>query len=391
MSAVARPETPEAGVRRVVLAAGGTGGHMFPAQALARALIGLGREVVLITDRRGGGFGPELPQVETHRINAGGIAGGSPLRKLASLWLLGIGYLQARALLKQLGAEAVVGFGGYPSVPTVLAGARRGLRVVLHEQNAIMGRANRLLARHADRIATSFGQVGALPDELHDRVVLTGNPVRAAVGALGRRPYAVPGEADPLRLLVIGGSQGAVVFNGVIPAAVARLPETLRRRLRVSQQVRGRDLSEVADEYRESGVEAELAPFFEDLPERLAEAHLVICRAGASTVAELAAAGRPAILVPYPFATDDHQTANGGAFAEAGGGWLMPQSELNPERLAERLAELLDQPSLLGRAAGCARSQARLEAAERLAALVCGEREPNGGAKDGEGREEAAA
>ena len=389
MTGAARSE-----VRRVVLAAGGTGGHMFPAQALARALIARGREVVLVTDRRGGGFGPELPQVQTHRINAGGVAGGGLGRKLSGLWQLATGYLQARTLLKQLGAGAVVGFGGYASVPTVLAGARRGLRVVLHEQNAIMGRANRLLARHADRIATSFRQVGALPEGLHDRVVLTGNPVRAAVGALGRRPYAVPGEADPLRLLVIGGSQGAVVFNGIIPAAVSQLPDALRGRLSVIQQVRGRDLEEVHEEYRACGVEAELAPFFDDLPERLAASHLLICRAGASTVAELSAAGRPAILVPYPFATDDHQSANAASFAEAGGGWLMPQSELSAERLAGRLAELLSQPALLTRAAGCAQGQAQPEAAERLADLVCAEGEPNGAEQakgSGDGREEAAA
>ena len=377
--------------QRVVLAAGGTGGHMFPAQALAKALLARGHDVMLVTDQRGAGFGPELPQVETHRISAGAMTGGGLAGKLVGAWRLGIGYLQVRRLLKRLSADAVVGFGGYPSVPTVLAASRQGLRVVLHEQNAIMGRANRLLARHADRIATSFQQVGALPEELHARVVQTGNPVRAAVGALGRRPYALPGEGDPLRLLVTGGSQGAVAFNGIIPSAVSQLSAPLRRRLKVSQQVRGRDLEEVREEYRACGVDAELAPFFDDLPERLAAAHLLVCRSGASTVAELCAAGRPAILVPYPFATDDHQSANAAALAEAGGGWPMPQSDLTPERLAERLEALLGEPAVLARAANCARGLDQGDAAERLADVVCAETRTNGGSEDGEDEREAAA
>lgn len=381
--------------RRIVLAAGGTGGHMFPAQALARELLGRGLEVALITDRRGAGFGPELPQVATHRISAGGIAGGSLAKKIGSGISLAHGYFQARGLLKTIGADSVVGFGGYASVPTVLAASRLGLRVILHEQNAVLGRANRLLAGRADVIATSFETVEGLGRNPRAQTRLTGNPVRAAISALSRRPFAVPGDNDSLRLLVTGGSQGARVFNGVIPAALCTLPEALRARLSVSQQVRSRDLSEVEAEYRDCGIEAELAPFFDDVPERLAAAHLLICRSGASTLAELAAAGRPAILVPYPFATDDHQSANAQAMAKAGGGWVMPQSALTPEALGERLLSLLSTPTLLARAAGCARALSQGDATARLADLVTREADDNGGAddesRDERGRKEAAA
>ena len=372
----------------VVLAAGGTGGHMFPAQALARELITRGKEVVLVTDRRGAGFGPELPQVETQRISAGAIAGGSLTKKLGSVFSLTVGYFQVRALLKSIRPEAVVGFGGYASVPTVFAASRLGLRVVLHEQNAVLGRANRLMARRADVIATSFEKVEGLPGDGRAELALTGNPVRPAVTALSRRPFALPGGQDRLRLLVTGGSQGARVFNGIIPDALCRLPEDMRQRLHVSQQVRSRDLAEVEAEYRACGISASLASFFEDLPERLASAHLVVCRSGASTLAELTAAGRPAILVPYPFATDDHQTTNARALAEAGGGWLLPQSALTPDSLAERLASLLSNPTTLTQAARCARAMAQIDAAARLADLVPGKSDDNGGEDD---REEAAA
>ncbi len=364
--------------RKVALAAGGTGGHMFPAQALARELLARGIEVVLITDKRGGGFGPSLPQVETFRIPAGAMAGAGITKKLRSAAQLALGYLQARGHLKRSGAEVAVGFGGYPSVPTVLAAAHQGLRVVLHEQNSVLGRANRLLAPRADIIAISFDQVEAIASSDRRKLRVTGNPVRQAIAAIGARPYAIPGEGDPLRLLVVGGSQGATVFNDVVPAAIAKLPEALRRRLSVDQQVPGQALESVAEVYRDSGVVHDLAPFFEDVPTRLAAAHLVISRAGASTVAELAAAGRPAVMVPYPSATDDHQTGNAQALVEAGGGWLMPQSGLDAESLSQRLTSLLSSPSLLGRAASHAHAAAHLNAAKDLADLVCGLDNGNG-------------
>jgi len=357
---------------RVVLAAGGTGGHMFPAQALARELLARGVAVVLVTDQRGGGFGPDLPQVETYRISAGGLTGKDALHRLLGLVRLAFGLIQARRLLRRLRAEVVVGFGGYPSVPTVLAAAQQGRRVVLHEQNAVLGRANRLLAGYAQAIAISFDRVDAVAPRDREKLQVTGNPVRPAIAALGRRPYALPDGGDRLRLLVIGGSQGATIFNEVVPMALCRLPDDLRARLAVSQQVRGPALEEIAATYQAGGIACELKPFFDDMAERLAGAHLVIGRAGASTTAELTAAGRPGVLVPYPFATDDHQTANAKRLAATGGAWLMPQSTLTPDGLAECLEPLLRDPAQLVRAAQAARGAAHDEAACALADLVCG-------------------
>ncbi len=378
--------------QRIVLAAGGTGGHMFPARALARELLARGHKPILITDRRGGGFGPELAeQVETHMIAAAGFAGGDPLAKAGSLLRVGLGYLQARRLLRRIAPATVVGFGGYASLPTMLAAAHLKRRVVLHEQNAVLGRANRLLAPRVQAIATSFPEVRGLREADRAKVVLTGNPVRGAFVAVGRKPYAVADERGPLRLLVTGGSQGARVFNDLIPQAVARLPEEVRRRLQVQQQVRGGDLEPVRGAYAGTGAQVDLRAFFEDMPECLQAAHLVVCRAGASTVTELAAAGRPAILVPYPFAADDHQTANAEAFAEAGGGWVMPQDALSAEALGDRLAELFADSSTLTRAADAARAFALPDSARRLAELAIGD--GNGHRGDGRGthRTEVAA
>ena len=374
----------------VILAAGGTGGHMFPAQALARELLARDMRVALITDQRGGGFGPDLPQVETHCISAAAMAGTGLGKRLLGALHLGIGFLQARALLKTLTGDVVVGFGGYASVPTVFAAARRGRRVILHEQNAILGRANRLLAPHAWAIATSFESVEGIAPADHGKIRITGNPVRPGIAALANRPAAVADDTGPLRLLVVGGSQGAAVFNSAIPAAISLLQPELRQRIEVCQQVRGPEIETVAAAYRDCGVTAELAAFVENMAERLGAAHLVISRAGASTVAELTAAGRPAIMVPYPWAADDHQTANAQHLVEAGGGWLVPQSTLTPESLAERLDSLLSNPALLGRAGRCARAKAYDRAAIALADLVtAAARDDNGAERPARG--EAAA
>lgn len=364
--------------RLAVLAAGGTGGHLFPAKALAQALLGRGWKVVLITDERGGGFGPDLPQVDVYRIAAGGLAGGGALRKARSFAKLAYGAYEAWSLLGRLKPAVAIGFGGYPSVPTILAAHRRRVPIVLHEQNQISGRANRLLARRARLIGISFPQTSGL-EAVSERLRLTGNPVRAAIAALGSKPFGVPGKDDRLRLLVTGGSQGARVFNELLPNALCRLPVELKRRLRVVQQVRGDDLESVQQTYRDCGIDCDLKDFFDDMPKRLAAAHLLVCRAGASTITELAAAGRPAILVPYPFAADDHQTGNAHAFAQAGGGWVMPQHDLTPERLAERVGALLSDPGTLARASTAARAFAVPGAADRLADLI-------GEALDGDGQ-----
>lgn len=354
----------------ILLTAGGTGGHVFPAEALAAELAGRGYGLALVTDRRGQAYGGALGAIDTHRIAAGGIAGRGIAAKVGAVLELGLGVIQARRLLKRLRPAVVVGFGGYASVPAMVAAALTGCPSVIHEQNAVLGRANRLLAGTVRRIATSFGEVSHMDERLKGKIVHTGMPVRAAVAALRDAPYPPLDDASPISLLVLGGSQGARVLSEVVPAALARLPESIRTRLSVSQQCRPEDLDAVRAAYAGSGITTTLESFFHDVPERLAAAHLVIARAGASTVAELTALGRPAILVPYPHAIDDHQTANAHALDEAGGGWLMPQDAFTPETVAARLQSLFTQPGTLARAAGCARAAGRPNAAARLADAV---------------------
>jgi UDP-N-acetylglucosamine--N-acetylmuramyl-(pentapeptide) pyrophosphoryl-undecaprenol N-acetylglucosamine transferase len=353
----------------IALAAGGTGGHMFPAEALARELLGRGFRVALVTDRRGQAFGDALPGVALHRIRAGRLGAGLA-SKVVGLAGLALGTLQAGRLLRALAPAAAVGFGGYPSVPTMLAASRLGLPTLLHEQNAILGRANRLLAPRAKVIATAFAEVGAVRAADRPRLVLTGNPVRPAIAALRGTPYRIPAADGPFEILVIGGSQGARVLSEVVPAAFAALPETLRRRLRVTQQARAEDLEAVRRAHAASGVAAELAPFFADVPARLARAQLVISRSGASSMAELTVIGRPAILVPYLHAADDHQTANARALEKAGGAWVIAQESFTAPALAEMLAALMAAPDRLAAAAAAAHAQGRPDAAHALADLV---------------------
>jgi UDP-N-acetylglucosamine--N-acetylmuramyl-(pentapeptide) pyrophosphoryl-undecaprenol N-acetylglucosamine transferase len=264
----------------------------------------------------------------------------------------------------------VVGFGGYPSMPTVYAAAKAGIATVIHEQNAILGRANRMLAPRARAIATSFPIVELLGRTDEQRQVLTGNPVRPGIIAVREHGYTPPGSSEPFNLLITGGSQGARVFSRVVPAAVAGLPPAAQARLRIVQQARPEDIDKLRAAYQEAGVQADLATFFSDMPERLARAHLVIARAGASTIAELTAAGRPAILVPYPFATDDHQTANAFALATLGGAWTIADEEFTPATLTTHLASLLADPAPLARTAHEAMVNGKPDAAERLADVV---------------------
>ena len=308
-------------IRPIVIAAGGTGGHFFPAEALAAELGERGRRVALMTDARSGGLRSAVFEGrECFVLRGAGIAGRGVLRGAQAAAAMAAGTLQARAILQQLGASVVVGFGGYPSVAPVLATRllRRRPAVVLHEQNAVLGRANRMLARRADLLALSFADTTLVPDGA--TTTITGNPVRAALQALAGAEY-VPPDDGPLHLLVFGGSLGARVFSDVVPAALAALPERLRTRLQVVQQCRAEDLARVREIYTQHGIVAELASFFPDMAERLGAAHLVVARAGASTVAELAVAGRPSLLVPLPGAIDDHQSANARALTEADGAW----------------------------------------------------------------------
>lgn len=352
----------------IVIAAGGTGGHFFPAEALASELLARGRRVALMTDTRSSGLRSSVfAGLEQFVIRGAGIAGRGVLRAgQASVALTG-GVFQARRVLSRMHAAAVVGFGGYPSVAPVLATRLMRPRpaVVLHEQNAVLGRANRFLARHVDRLALSFAGTERVPQV---ETVVTGNPVRPAIADLAAVPYAPLG--DTVQLLVIGGSLGARVFSDVVPPALASLPDDLLARLTVVQQCRPEDLGRVRAAYDLAGINAELASFFPDMADRLTTAHLVIARSGASTVAELAVAGRPAILVPLPGAIDDHQTANARALVEARGAWMIAQRDLTPEALRDRLAVLLASPDMLAHAARAARTIARPDATARLADLV---------------------
>jgi UDP-N-acetylglucosamine--N-acetylmuramyl-(pentapeptide) pyrophosphoryl-undecaprenol N-acetylglucosamine transferase len=352
-----------------ILAAGGTGGHLFPAEALAAELIANGAKVWLVTDARAHTFGGSVPGLEVRRIRAGRPGGGT-MRWAWSLTQLAAGTVQARRLLHRLRPSAVIGFGGYPSLPTVLAAISLGLPTAIHEQNAVLGRANRLLAPLVQRIATGFPETAKLGPALAARSIHTGNPVRPAILALGEGGYQPPRRDDAVEILVLGGSQGAHVLAEIVPAGLAGSAPSLRVRLRVSQQVRPEDRSALAAAYAEAGIHAEIETFFTDVPQRLARAHLVICRAGASTVAELAAIGRPALLIPYPYAADDHQSANARSFAAAGGGRAIAQTDFRADTLAADLEELLADGQKLEQMARQAGAFARRDAARQLALLA---------------------
>ncbi|MEQ8666382.1 MAG: undecaprenyldiphospho-muramoylpentapeptide beta-N-acetylglucosaminyltransferase [Rhodospirillales bacterium] len=354
--------------RLIALAAGGTAGHVFPAVALARELEARGYRLALVTDRRGGAISG-LDNIDVHHVSAGGLAGKSLMRRAASVAELGFGVLQARGILKRLRPDAVIGFGGYASVPPMIAASLLKTRTAIHEQNAVLGRANRLLAGSVDRIALSFENSRELPEGVIGKTVHTGMPVRpeiAALGAMLRRSS----EDGRVSILVTGGSQGASILSEVVPAAVAALDAADQSRLRIVQQCRSEDLEAVRSTYVRLAADVQLASFFDDMPDRIAEADLMICRSGASSVAEALAAGRPAILVPYPYAIDDHQSANAHAVAEAGAGWLMDQSIFTADRLAERLRAFLTTPRLIETAANAARRAGRADAAARLANMV---------------------
>ena len=353
----------------ILVAAGGTGGHLFPAEALSHALIARGARVRLATDSRALKYGQAFPAEAVHEIASATPTGGSPFAKAQAALMLGKGVLEAYALLGKIKPRAVVSFGGYPTVPPALAAALRGIPLILHEQNAVMGRANKFLSQRAKIIASGFPVIEGLPDALRPRVVHVGNPLRPAVLEAAALPY--PDFVDgKLRLLVTGGSQGARVMSDVVPEAVALLSDAQRARLVIVQQARGEDLERVQQAYARLHVAFEAAPFFSDLPLRMAKAHLVIARSGASTVSELAAIGRPSILVPFPHALDADQAANAAHLAQTGAAEVMRQTGFTPQWLAQRLAQALDDPKDLTRRAQAAKSAGIPDAAERLADLA---------------------
>lgn len=355
--------------RPIVIAAGGTGGHFFPAEALAAELMKRGQVVVLMTDARSGGLAsPVFANAEKHVVAGAGVVGRGVKRATKALLALAQGVGQARKILRGINPAAIVAFGGYPSIPPVVASSFLGRSkpfVVLHEQNAVLGRANRALVRFADLLALNFAQTRLVP--AGTKTACVGNPVRAAITALYGQGYVPP--QDKIELLIVGGSLGAQVFSTLLPQALALLPAALRARLRVTQQCRAEGLESARACLKQAGIEAVLAPFFTDMPSLLQKAHLVVARAGASTVAEIAVAGRPAIFVPLA-SVDNHQRINAETLAQQGGAVALEQATLTPAILAQEIEALLTNPTRLQTMAACSAGFGQPRAATKLADLV---------------------
>jgi UDP-N-acetylglucosamine--N-acetylmuramyl-(pentapeptide) pyrophosphoryl-undecaprenol N-acetylglucosamine transferase len=352
----------------IMLAAGGTGGHLFPAEALAFELKALGYSVHLVTDSRAERYAGKFPADEIHVVPSATIGSKNPLKVASSLWALWSGIRIARRLMAKVRPKVVVGFGGYPTIPPLLAATGMGIPSMIHEQNAVMGRANKALAKRVMAIAGGF-----LPETdgaYAAKTVTTGNPVRPAVLDAAKVPYQASGVGEEFRLVVFGGSQGAQYFSKTVPTAISLLDDSLRKRLKVTQQARAEDLPMVQGCVAKLEMNAELAPFFTDMAERIARAHLVICRSGASTVSEISVIGRPAILVPYPYALDHDQAANAATLAATGGAKVIVQAELSAEKLSRILTNAMNNPEKLAGMAENARKAGKPDAARLLAAMV---------------------
>lgn len=357
------------GARHFVLAAGGTGGHIIPAFALATELKKRGHYVALVTDERGAAIPGTFEGDEKHILPAGRFTK-NPLGWFAAAQNIWRGRAMARRLYESFNPEAVIGFGGYPALPALLGALKDGIPCAVHEQNAVLGRVNRLLAGRVDVIAAAYKQVGRLKDKHLGKTHLIGNPVREEVAILRSQPFPALSEDGIFRVLVTGGSQGASILSNVVPDGLALLPLSFRRRMQVTQQCREEDIERVRDRYVDLAIPADLATYLPDLPERLGWAHIVIARAGASTIAELTTAGRPAILVPLPIATDDHQTANAREMEASGGARVIKQSHFTPAELAKQMQKLGLEPEALMNAAGRARNAGYPNATSDLADLV---------------------
>lgn len=350
----------------ILLSAGGTGGHLFPAEALAHELAARGWATHLATDARAEKYADRFPNAGLHIIRSDTPSGKNPIALVKAGLTLFAGMRQSRILLSRLKPKAVVGFGGYPTVPPLIA-ASGAFPTMIHEQNAVMGRANKLLARRVTGIAGGFLSPTG---DFAERIVVTGNPVRPAVIEATKIDYAPPGEDGPIRLVAFGGSQGARFFSETVPEALAKLPDALRGRLQVTQQARPDDEAAARAAFERISVQAEVSPFFTDMPARIGAAHLVIARSGASTVSEIAAIGRPAILVPYPHALDHDQAANAAALEAAGGALLRRQDELDADRLAAEIEALIAAPDRLATMAADARKAGKPDAARLLADMT---------------------
>jgi UDP-N-acetylglucosamine--N-acetylmuramyl-(pentapeptide) pyrophosphoryl-undecaprenol N-acetylglucosamine transferase len=355
--------------RHYVLAAGGTGGHMVPAHAVAQELMARGHRVALVTDERGTQYPGLFEDVQTHVLPAGRMAGG------VKGWIAGLrqileGRRMARQLYESFEPSAIVGFGGYPALPALLGGFAEKIPTIIHEQNAVLGRVNRLVAGKVAAIATAYPDVLRLKPRHLGKTYLVGNPVREAVLALREEPFPVFSDESVLRILVTGGSQGATILSRVVPEGLGMLPISLRRRLQVTQQCRLEDIETVRAAYAEMEIPADLSTYIEDMPEKLGWAHLIIARAGASTIAELTAAGRPAILIPLPSAMDNHQAYNVREMVAAGGARAIDQSRFTAAELAKQMQKLAMEPGALVNAADRAKSCGRPDAAKDLADLI---------------------
>jgi UDP-N-acetylglucosamine--N-acetylmuramyl-(pentapeptide) pyrophosphoryl-undecaprenol N-acetylglucosamine transferase len=356
--------------KTILLAAGGTGGHLFPAFALAEELGRRGWRIELATDHRGDRYGADFPAAAVHQLSSATITGRSPVALARTGFALLSGIRQAMTLIGKIKPSAVVGFGGYPCFPPLAAARLKSVPSALHEQNAVLGRANRLLAPRVSALATSFETVKFVDGALREKVRLTGNPVRGVVLDQAAVPYPALDPGGSVRLLVFGGSQGARYFSNTVPAALERLSDEQRSRLHVTQQCRPEDLDRVRQAYAATGIAADCDAFFADLPARMAASHLVIARAGASSIAELTVIGRPSILVPLPHALDNDQLLNASSLASAGGAWCIEEKDLDEARLAGELAALIEDPPRLVAAAGAACRQGRPDAVTALADLV---------------------
>jgi len=356
-------------MKRFMLMAGGTGGHLFPAMALAQELRRRGHAVELMTDHRVDSYGGDFPADAVHIVPSATPSLRNPLKFLTGGITILRGIAVAWGKLLRSKPDCVIGFGGYPTFPPFIAASLLGVPGILHEQNAVMGRANRALVRFADMLALSFDHTKFAEGRSLEQV-LTGNPVRDRVRAVAGEPYPSLDGDSPIRLVIFGGSQGAKAISDIVPVAIAGLAEPLQRRLQVVQQCRAEDLDRVAEIYRQARINVELATFFADLPERMARSHLVIGRSGASTIAELTVLGRPAMLVPLPGALDADQKHNALVMAAAGAGWVLDQATLSPQSLGTALTQLLSEPAILTKAAAAARSLGQPRAVEKLADLA---------------------
>ena len=354
---------------RILLAAGGTGGHIFPAVAVAEQLAARGLKPVFITDARGK---PMIPNhFSVNRILAASPYGKTKGERVKGLLKLAIGAMQTLAIMTFYRPKLVIGFGGYPAVAPVLVGKMLNRKTMLHEQNAFFGRANHFLARYANKIALSWQNTNNISPDMKQKAVTMGMPVREAFREIGVSEYQPPQDGSDIHILIVGGSLGATIFGDTVPEALSRLPEGLRCRLKITHQVRESQIETATAHYERAGITANIAPFIHDMPQEMEKAQLVVCRSGASSVAELAASGRPSILVPFPDAMDDHQTANAKAMADIGGGWIIPEGEMSAGSLAGRISTLITSPEKLTAAAAAASNLHKGHAASLIANEIC--------------------